>query len=619
MITPRKISLVLVGAVLLACLPAAAQTEDAAKALTQAGGGVVALVIYGADKAEVAKASALALTADILATSYHVISQAYDVEALTSKQKKIKVDGIIGIDKTHDVALLKLKGKIQPLNLSVAGPDALAAGARLFTLGSNESGLVNVSEGTLRRFVDLGPEGKVMELSLAAADQYSGGPILDIGGQVVGMLLVMPRGVKIGLPVEVIQKISRSGKVAEFKSWGREDYFNLFEGAAFAGRVAAGLDEAMAARINLENAVKLNPSFIEGQALLAVIYEKQRDYAPALEAYGKVTAADPSRAEAWYGMGSVLKKTGKYPEAISAFEKAISLNFGKKEIFFELGDSYESVQNWAKAAEAYEKFLALKPEETWTGYLRLGACRAKLQQYDAAIAAFLGAQKGQPKDLKVNTSLADAYEKAGQLEKAEEVYNSLAVINPPDAKTYYGMAVRMYDGAGKYERAIVPAKKIVDLDPKNEMSMYNVGLMYFKLQKFDEAVAAFKQCLAAKPDFPNAWFQIGSSYYNQKRYRDAIEPYKKYTQFMPEDPVGWLNVGVCYMFIASATKSQRDFEMALEPMKKAVDLKPDNANALYNLAIVYLNLKDNLSARDIYNKLATLDPALAEKLRKFLR
>jgi tetratricopeptide (TPR) repeat protein len=607
-----KMFLALAGILLAAWIPAAAQTEDATRILDQSNGGVVALIIYGADKTEIAKSSAMALAADILATSYHVISQAYDVEALTVKGKKIKVDGIIGIDKAHDVALLKLKGKVQPLNVSVAGPEALTSGARLFALGSNESGQVAVSEGTLRRFVDIGPQEKIMELSLAATDQFSGGPILDIGGQVVGMMIALDRNVKIGLPVEVLQKISRSGKVAEFKSWTREDYFSLFEGVSFAGRVAVGLDEMMAARTHLEKAVKLNPSFTEGLWLLAGVYDRQRDFSSAIESYRKVTALDGSRADAFYGLGSVLKRTAKHQEAVEAFEKAISLNINNKEIYFELGDTYEALQNWTKAAEAYEKFLALKPEVTWNGYLRLGLCRSRLQQYDAAISAFLAAHQGQPKDLKVNFSLAEAYEKAGQLEKAEETYSNLAQLNPAEARSYYTQALRMYNGAGRYDKAISPAKKIVDLDPKNEMNVYNLGLMYFQLKSYDEAIAAFKQCLAIKPDVPNAWFQMGSAYLNQKKYKEAIDAFKKFTAMSPDEPGGWLSLGVCYMYV-------KNFEAALEPIKKAVDLQPNNANAQFNLAIVYINLKDNLSAREVYKKLTTLDPGLAEKLKKYLR
>jgi tetratricopeptide (TPR) repeat protein len=614
MTTPRKTSLALAlaGVLLLSRIPASAQTEDAAKILNQANGGVMALIVYGADKAEVGKASAMAMAADILATSYHVISQAHDVVALTFKQKKISIDGIIGLDKAHDIALLKLKGKVQPLNVSVAGHESLAPGARLFALGSNESGQIVVSEGTLRRFIDIGPGEKIMELSLTAPDQFAGGPILDIGGQVVGMMVVLDRGVRIGLPIEVLQKISRSGKVAEFKTLAREDYFAQFEGASFAGRVAAASDELMGARLNLEKAVKLNPSFTEGYSLLAGVYDKQRDYSAAVEGYRKVTELDGSKAEPFYGLGSVLRRIQKYQEAVEAYEKAISLNINNKEIYFELGDTYEALQNWAKAAGAYEKYLALKPEVTWTGYLRLGICRTNLQQYDAAVAALLEAQKAQPKDLKVNKTLAEAYEKAGLHEKAEEVYNSLAAMDPANARSYYRQTMMMYDTAQKFDRAVVPAKKVVDLDPKNESNIYYLGLMYFKQQKYDEAIGAFRQCVAIKPDLSNAWFQIGSAYFQQKKYREAAEAYKKYTDLAPEDPNGWLSLGVSYMYL-------KNDEAALEPMRKCVELKPDNAAAQFNLGIIYVRLKDFLSARDVYKKLATLDPTLAEKLKKYLR
>ena len=608
----RRIFLVLAVILCLVSVTGFAQTDDAGKILNQANGGTLSLVVYGADKAEVAKGSAMALAEDILATAYHVISQAYDVEVLTFKGKKIKVEGIVGVDKAHDIALLKLKGKVQPLNMSVPGREALAEGTRIFGVGSNESGQIIVSQGTLRRLLDVGPQEKVLDVSLSMPETFSGGPIFDISGQVVGMMLILDRTVKVGLPADILQKVSRTGKVTDFKSWTREKYGDIFEGASFVGRVAASLDELEAARLRLENAVSQNPSFKEGNRLLARIYDKQRNYQAATNAYRQVTSQEGADAEAFYGLGSVLKKTQKYQEAAEAFEKAIAMNIDKKEVYFDLGDTYEATQNWTKAAEAYEKYLSLKPEVTWNGNLRLGYCRMQLTQYDAAIAAYLAAQATQPKDLKVNSSLADAYKNAGQLDKAEEVYNNLAVINPADARSYYAQAIQMYDAAGKYDKAVGPAKKIVDLDPKNNDNVYNLGLMYFKLQKYDEAVAAFKQSLNLKPDYANAWFQIGSACFQQKKYREAVDAYKKYTGLAPDEANGWLSLGVSYMYL-------KDFEGALEPMKKCVELRPENASAQFNLAIVYINLKDNLSAREVYRKLVTLDPGLAEKVRKYLR
>ncbi len=592
-----------------------AQTEEAAAILEKASGGVLPLVVYGADNSEIPPlGTALAVGEDLVAAPYHLVCKASSIDVITAKGKKIKVEGIAAVDKAHDIVLLRLKGKVQPLTMSVTGPESMAAGARLFAMGANESRQVIVSEGTFRRMVAIGPNEKVMDVSASVVEQFSGGPIMNIDGQVVGMTIVVARGVKAGLPASVLQAVTRTGKLVDIKSAPKEDYFATLEGSSLAGLMAAAMDEAGTARSFLEKAAGLAPASVGIWEALAGVCDKQRDFSAALDAYRKVTELDASRAAAYYSMGSILAKMTKYPEAVTAFEKAIALNIDTKEIYFELGSTYEAVQDWAKAAAAYEKYISLKPEVTWNSYLRLGFCRLSLKEFDAAIAALLEAQKAQPKDLKVNFSLADAYEKAGKLDKAEETYYQLAAINPPEAKAYYSQALRMYNAAGQYDKAIAPAKKIVDLNPKSENDVYYLALMYFQQKNYPDAITVFKQCLDINPDHALAWFQIGGSYFNQKMYKEAIEAYKKFVAASPNEPNGWLSLGVSYMFLKPP-----NFESALEPMKKAVDLNPQNMSAQYNLALVYVGLNDFLSARDIQKKIAGVDPALAQKLGKYIR
>jgi tetratricopeptide (TPR) repeat protein len=612
MIANHKAGLALIAAIALTSSWAVAQTgEEANNILGQAGSSVLALVSYGADKAEILKGSALALGEDIVVTAYHVVSQAFDVEGLTIKGKKIKVEGLLGVDKAHDVALLKLKGKLQAL--PVGSLESLAAGARLFALGSNESGNVIVAEGTFRRLVDVGAAGKVLEVSMPASEQFRGGPLVDVNGQLVGMLIVGEKSaLRFGLPVSVLTGVPRTGGVTAFKSQKPENYFETVEGNNFAGRVALALDDQMMARTHLEKAVRINPSDVQGQLLLAEIYSRQRDYAEAVAAYRKVTQIDPQRADAFYGLGTILSKQTQYKDAAEALEKAAGLGYAGKEIQFDLGGAYEAVPDFAKAAAAYEKYITLGPPDAWKAQWRLGFCRTQLGEYDSAIASLLEAQKAQPMDLKVRDSLAEAYVKAGRLEDAEGVYIALAGLNPPEAKNYYRQAYQMYDGAGKFDKAVGPLKKIIELDPKNETNFYYLGMTYFKVPDYDQAVAAFQQALAVKPGFPHAWYQIGSSYFNAKKYKEAAEAYKKYSELAPQDAAGPLNVGVAYI-------QAKNYEAALEPLKKAVELKPDNGVALANLAIVYINLKDMYSAKEIYNKLLAIDPAMAEKIKKHIR
>jgi tetratricopeptide (TPR) repeat protein len=613
----RKGSLIVFSIITLAWSWGYSQTEEANKIFGQAGPSVMAIIGYGADKVEIMKGTALALSEDVVVTAYHVISPASFVEGVSFKGKKVKIEGLLGVDKAHDIALLKAKGKVSPLPLGTI--ESLAEGARLFAIGSNESGQIVLSEGTLRRIVDLGADGKVFEMSLSIPDQYRGGPLLDVNGQLVGMVLILERNLKVGLPISTMVNVARTGGVTDFKAGSHENYFETVEGNTFAAEVAAAFDELMTAKIHMERVVALKPSDVAARLFLADILSKQRDYSAAAAAYKGVTELDPSQAEAFYKLGDILMKQVRFKEAAEAMEKAVALNIPDKEIHFLLGSAYEELQDFAKAAGAYEKFISLGPAETWSAYQRLGICRTKLGQFDAAIAALLEAEKGQPKDLKIKLNLAEAYEKAGQLEKAEAVYNALAEADPAEAKTYYRQSFRIYDQAKMYDKAVAPAQKVIDLEPTNEMNYYYLGTTYHNLQKYEEEVAVFEKVLALKPDFAYAWYQIGSAYIQQKKYKEAVAAYKKFTELSPGEPNGWLSLGVCYMQLAAATKNVKENEFALEPLKKCVELKPDSSVAWYNMALVYVNLKDMYSAKEILAKLQTLDPGLAEKLKKYVR
>ncbi len=586
------------------------QTEDAAKLFEQNKEGILSLYVYGGNKELLAKGVGFGLSEDVIITSYHLVSIAEEVEAANVKGKKMKLDGIIAVDRKLDVALLKIKGKVTALPLG--NSDEVQQAARIFALGANESGDIIISEGTVIDILKLSEAQSVIQSSVSIPEGFNGGPLLNLNGQAVGLTLILEKTARIGIPANSWKSLPKMGKVTAFKDWTKEDYFAGFEGAFLAGRVFSLMDDLGNAKKYLEKVVKLSPSTTEAHALLASVYSKQRDYASAISAFNKVVELDPKRAEAYFGLGEIYFRMQRWNDAIAALEKGVSLNSANKEALFTIGNAYRELRDFAKAADAYERYLNLKPESTWTGYLQLGLSRMELGQYDQAVAALEEAQKAQPRDVSVNYRLAQAYEKAGQLEKADAVYKNLAALNPSEAAIYYGRIVIMYDQAGKYENAIEASKKVIEFNPKSEIAVYNLGIMYLKLDRCDEAIATFKQALTLRPDYDYAYYNIGICYSKQKKSKESIDAFKNFVALIPDNADAWLNIGVGYMQL-------KDFDSALEPLKKCVELRPDYGVALYNLAIVYLNLKDNYSARDVYKTLVTVDPALAEKLKKFLR
>ncbi|MBN2207596.1 MAG: tetratricopeptide repeat protein [Candidatus Aminicenantes bacterium] len=602
------------GLCLVLAAPIAAQfpsqTVESVRILNQNQAGVVTLTAYSAAKDVLGRGTGYAVNSEYIATNYHLVSMASSVEAVNNKGKKLKVEGIAAISREFDIALVRIKGEL-PI-LTIGNSDTLASGNRVFAIGGEADGVLQVREGTIRESVALGQSKNIFTLSLDMPESFQGGPVFALNEQIVGMLGILDRGLKFLIPINVVRQMSLQGRVIPFDEWTPEDYLQNLDGAYLAGRLAYLTQDTARAERFLTRTVTLNPQLIDAQTYLASVLAGNRDYQGAIQAYRRVLEQSPNNVQALAGLGQVYIRLQQFADAVPLLEQAARLNPSDKEAYYNLGLAYEQVKDFAKAADAYGKYIQSQPENPWTGYLQLGLCYIELAQYDMAIQALLRASETQPRDIKTNYTLAMAYQKANEQAKAEEIYNNLALLNPQEAATYFSMVVKMYDEAGNYAKAIEAARKVVDLNPKNEMSVYNLGIMYFKLERYDEAIQAFRDVLAIKPDSAEAWYQIGFSYSKQKKTRESIDAFRQYTTMRPDDVYGWLNVGVGFMLL-------KDFDSALEPLRKCVELKPDYGVALYNLAIVYLNLNDNFSARDVYNNLTRIDPELAEKLRKLLR
>ena len=589
-----------------------APEDPGQKALTQFSPGILNVIVYdkdAKDKKELAKGSAIVLTKEIAAVNYHLISLGNYAEAFNFKKKDVDVLGVIAVDKVHDLALIKIDGKVEPL---VPASVPLAEGQKVLVLGANENGDFIVSGGALRTLLDLGDGVKIAEASVSVPDTFSGAPVLTEDGKLIGMMVIGERRLRFVAPIAAVSALNKSGKFAAWKAWIPEDYMSSIDAAWLAGRVYKWMDEALNAQRNLEKVTKAQPANLEAWVLLADVYNRQRDYANALTAFKKVIELDPNNAAAYLGLGDIQIRMQKPLDAAQNLEKALALDPSKNEAKMFLGNAYEDAREWVKASEAYEKYLAVHPVDAWRIYLRLGMCRLEAQQFDLAAAALNEAFKAQPQDQSIVYKLAQAYERGGKLAEAEAAYLKLIELSPKDAANYNGAIFSMYDKAGNTAKAVEAAKRLIEANPKDEKFLYNLGYTYTKAQKYPEAIEWFKKAAEAKPDWEMSWFQIGYSYYMLKDYKDAVPFFQKNVAIMPDNFYGWLYIGMCHM-------QSKQFAAALEPMKKATELKPEDGTALFNLGIIYLNLKSRFDALEVVKKLQTVDANLAAKLRGYIK
>lgn len=600
----------IVGFFVLCHMLIAGQTQEAVDILGKASAGVVNLKAWDKSKNVVGEGTGFALAENLVVVPYHLISQAAEAEVTSISGKSGKVETLLATYRDLDLALVRIKGKVNGLTTGTSA--GLQAGSRLFAL-SEINGQVIITEGNLKSWLEVsGGKMKVMNITMSLEKPACGAPIFDFQGTVVGVALVFGSGVRFGVPVEAVLAMNTQAKGQELKAVNKENYLDQPEGSFLVGKASALLNEPGLASVYLEKYLKFKPDDLESYVLLAEAYFKLGNNAESYKNFAKALLLNPNHPQALYGMGLTQLKERKFKEAAEFLEKAIANNVDSKEIYFELGTAYEELQDLAKAAENYEKYARKGPANPFPAWLKLAQTFQRLNQPDRAIAAFREALKINPDDLNCNYNLAKLLAETGQFGEAEMIFNKLASMNKRDAITYYGQIMQMYDRAQNYEKAVEAARKIVDINPRNEVALYNLAIMYDRLGRLEDAAQTLNECLAVKSDYTQALFNLGIVYDRMKKHPEAVEAFKKYTALAPDDPSGWLNIGLEYMLM-------KDFEKALPNLEKSVALNPNNPAAQYNLGITYINLKDSYSAREVLKVLQRLDQNLAGRLAKLIK
>ncbi len=585
------------------------QTVESPKTFESYAASVITLAFYGENKEILFEGSGFVVEKGVLLTSYLPVSQSRSIVGKNIKGKKIKVQGVLGVDKNYCIALLKIKGKTPPLPLG--NSDELEIGKEVMAIGINESGIIGGYEGKISNIHELSSTQKVIEDSLSVPQNYSGGPVINTNGQVIGMTIFLERRLKFIVPSNVLKAVQQ-GTLVKFKKWQLEEYLKTTEAASLAGKIAVKLDETGMAEKYLKRVLMTDPMNIEINYLLASNYSRQRNYEAAVTAFQKVIEMNDKKDEAHLGLGLVYLSMRRYKEALPPLEKAIQLNSDYAEYSYQIGNIYESLKDYTKACVAYERFIDSKPEKPLEAYYHLGLCRRELGEYEKAITAFQGALKGNPQDVKINQDLAQSFRKAAQYEKAAEIYEFLAQLNPKEATLYYRTILSMYSEAKMHDKAIEASKSLIKLDPSNADAVYNLGYMYSTLKRYREAIQTFKSALELRPNFEYAYANLGNCYFQVKNYSQAVWAYRKLVEIAPENTDAWFNMAVSHMQL-------KQFNSALKALRRTIELRPGYGVAYYNLAVVYMNLRDNNSARNVYKQLTKIDPSWAKRLRKILR
>ncbi len=207
----------------------------------------------------------------------------------------------------------------------------------------------------------------------------------------------------------------------------------------------------------------------------------QRGYLPeAGESFQLAARADPSSAEAQYGIGSVYLKQERMREAKQSFSQAV-------------------------------KLTASYPETRTNAWNNLGLIAAREGKTGDAIGYFQEALRLNPEHFIALENLGNAYRQEKRWEEAQTELEKALAVKPDDPEANYSLGM-VFAQAGQTEAAYGHLSKALQYRPAYPEALNNLGVLYLRTGHTDEAIAKFQESIRVAPLFDQSYLNLARVY-----------------------------------------------------------------------------------------------------------
>ncbi|PYS97801.1 MAG: hypothetical protein DMF63_18625 [Acidobacteria bacterium] len=162
--------------------------QDARLVAKQVFPSIVMLDMQDAARKPLRFGSGFFVRPDVVATNFHVIENAsFGTVKIAGAAETYVIEGTIGIDATHDLALLKVGSPAQPV-LPLADINLIEVGEEIFAFGNPKRLEGTISPGIISGMSlrEMGSEN-LIQISAPISPGSSGGPVVNRNGEVVGV------------------------------------------------------------------------------------------------------------------------------------------------------------------------------------------------------------------------------------------------------------------------------------------------------------------------------------------------------------------------------------------------------------------------------------------------
>jgi tetratricopeptide (TPR) repeat protein len=118
--------------------------------------------------------------------------------------------------------------------------------------------------------------------------------------------------------------------------------------------------------------------------------------------------------------------------------------------------------------------------------------------------------------------------------KTQSLYNKVLEKKPTHYEVKTKLAMTYFTSANPMQ-GVVMLRDVLEADPKNELALYNLGMLSVQSGQNDRAVERLQELVAINPDHIQGQLLLGIAYLNLKKKREAKAQFEK-VKLLDNDP-----------------------------------------------------------------------------------
>ena len=209
---------------------------------------------------------------------------------------------------------------------------------------------------------------------------------------------------------------------------------------------------------------------------------------------------DPKYALAHYELGRVELKDRNLPQAFGLFKKAVALDPELFDAQLELGKLLLAVGQKEEARGKIDLVLSKRPHDN-DARLALAALLIDEEKAEAALTELDALRKGGEQRPEVFFLLSAVYQRQEKPDRIEAVLKEGVAANPGSIVLHVLLA-RHYAAQKRSDEVVVVLQKIIDMEPDKTAHRLNLAKFQWANQNRDKAEAVIAAMLAHRPTDP---------------------------------------------------------------------------------------------------------------------